>query len=118
MPIVPEAYALNLSCTILLLPITSGTAGEVPGPSFRFMSGMGQRQKSVNSCAMSAVHLNAEELLERVFRNGEMNSGRCRMHGGKATGAPKGSRNTLTHGNYSAKEMAWRMPMEYLLRWS
>ena len=75
------------------------------------MSASGQRQKSANSCAMSAVPLNAEELWERVFRNGA-------MHGGKATGAPKGNRNALKHGNYSAKEMARRMAMEYLLRWS
>jgi hypothetical protein len=27
--------------------------------------------------------------------NGVMNNGRCRMHGGKATGAPKGNRNDV-----------------------
>jgi len=36
--------------------------------------------------------------------NGAMKNGRCRMHGGKATGAPKGNRNAWKHGNYSAGE--------------
>jgi hypothetical protein len=33
-------------------------------------------------------------------RNGAMKNGRCRMHGGKSTGAPKGNRNAWKHGNY------------------
>jgi len=31
-----------------------------------------------------------------------MKNGRCRMHGGKSTGAPKGNQNALKHGFYSA----------------
>ena len=46
-----------------------------------------------------------------------MRNGRCRMHGGKATGAPKGNRNALKHGNYTAREIARRMAMKYLLRY-
>ncbi len=30
-----------------------------------------------------------------------MPNGRCRMHGGKSTGAPKGNRNAHKHGFYS-----------------
>lgn len=30
-----------------------------------------------------------------------MKNGRCRMHGGKSTGAPKGNQNALKHGRYS-----------------
>ena len=30
-----------------------------------------------------------------------MTNGRCRMHGGKSTGAPKGNQNALKHGRYS-----------------
>ena len=30
-----------------------------------------------------------------------MTNGRCRMHGGKSTGPPKGSQNALKHGYYS-----------------
>ena len=49
-------------------------------------------------------------------QNGAVNNGRCRMHGGKATGAPKGNNNAEKHGNYSAQEMARRAAMKYLLR--
>jgi len=31
-----------------------------------------------------------------------MKNGRCRMHGGKSTGAPQGNQNALKHGNYTA----------------
>src|SRR5262249_9809038 len=36
-------------------------------------------------------------------RNGAMKNGRCRLHGGKATGAPRGNRNAWKHGNDSAR---------------
>jgi hypothetical protein len=45
-----------------------------------------------------------------------MKNGRCRMHGGKSTGAPRGNRNVWKHGRYSAREVARRMAMKYLLR--
>jgi hypothetical protein len=38
------------------------------------------------------------------------------MHGGKATGAPKGNQNAWKHGNYSAKEKARRAVLKLLLR--
>jgi uncharacterized protein YjcR len=38
-----------------------------------------------------------------------MRNGRCRMHGGKSTGPPKGSQNALKHGLYSReKKEEWR----------
>lgn len=37
-----------------------------------------------------------------------MLNGRCRMHGGKATGAPKGNRNAWKHGLRSAEYQANR----------
>jgi uncharacterized protein YjcR len=49
-------------------------------------------------------------------RNGAMKNGRCRMHGGKATGAPKGNRNAWKHGNYSSREKARRVLMRLLLK--
>jgi hypothetical protein len=41
---------------------------------------------------------------------------RCRMHGGKATGAPKENRNVWKHGYHSAKERALRLTMTMLSR--
>ena len=35
-----------------------------------------------------------------------MANGRCRMHGGASTGAPKGNRNAWKHGAYSADTLA------------
>ena len=38
-----------------------------------------------------------------------MRNGRCRMHGGKATGARKGNRNAWKHGNYSTQAKVLRL---------
>lgn len=35
-----------------------------------------------------------------------MANGRCRMHGGTSTGAPKGNRNAWKHGAYSARTIS------------
>jgi len=35
-----------------------------------------------------------------------MKNGRCRMHGGKSTGAPKGNQNALKHVKYTAAAQA------------
>ena len=37
-----------------------------------------------------------------------MPNGRCRMHGGKSPGAPKGNRNAFRHGRYSGQMRAMR----------
>jgi hypothetical protein len=50
---------------------------------------------------------------EKPCRNGAMKNGRCRMHGGKATGAPRGNRNAWKHGHYSARERARRIALSY-----
>ena len=45
-----------------------------------------------------------------------MKNGRCRMHGGKSIGAPKGNRNALKHGFYTAEAIAQRREIADLLR--
>jgi hypothetical protein len=45
-----------------------------------------------------------------------MPNGRCRMHGGKSPGAPKGNRNALKHGLYTAEAIANRRKVGALLR--
>jgi hypothetical protein len=45
-----------------------------------------------------------------------MKNGRCRMHGGKSTGAPKGNRNAWKHGAYSASEKALRRKLRQIVR--
>jgi hypothetical protein len=45
-----------------------------------------------------------------------MANGRCRMHGGLSTGPPKGSRNALKHGRFTAAAKARRRGIQALLR--
>jgi uncharacterized protein YjcR len=47
----------------------------------------------------------AKTRLGEPCKNGAMPNGRCRMHGGKGTGAPKGNRNAWKHGLYDARMM-------------
>jgi hypothetical protein len=48
-------------------------------------------------------------------RSPAMPNGRCRMHGGKSTGAPRGNRNAWKHGHYSAESNALRRLVRQLL---
>src|SRR5436190_17488222 len=45
-----------------------------------------------------------------------MPNGRCRMHGGPSTGAPKGNRNAWKHGRFTAEAIARRREVADLLR--
>jgi uncharacterized protein YjcR len=45
-----------------------------------------------------------------------MENGRCRMHGGGSPGAPKGNRNALKHGRYTAGAIARRRQISHSLR--
>jgi hypothetical protein len=49
-------------------------------------------------------------------RSPAMPNGRCRLHGGKSPGAPKGNKNAFKHGRYSAKTSAARRKVATLLR--
>jgi hypothetical protein len=45
-----------------------------------------------------------------------MANGRCRMHGGMSPGAPKGNKNALRHGRYTAESIAVRRLIARLAR--
>ncbi|MEO1104078.1 MAG: HGGxSTG domain-containing protein, partial [Pseudomonadota bacterium] len=45
-----------------------------------------------------------------------MANGRCRMHGGRSPGAPRGNQNALKHGHYSAEAIADRRRINALIR--
>jgi uncharacterized protein YjcR len=45
-----------------------------------------------------------------------MANGRCRMHGGPSPGAPKGNKNALSHGRYTAQAIARRREISALIR--
>jgi hypothetical protein len=42
--------------------------------------------------------------------------GRCRMQGGLSPGAPKGNRNAIKHGLYTAEALARRREVAVLIR--
>ena len=44
-----------------------------------------------------------------------MTNGRCRMHGGPSPGAPKGNKNALKHGRYTAEAIARRREISGLV---
>ncbi len=45
-----------------------------------------------------------------------MANGRCRMHGGLSTGAPKGNKNALKHGQYTAEAIEHRKYINRLIK--
>jgi hypothetical protein len=45
-----------------------------------------------------------------------MPNGRCRLHGGKSPGAPRGNQNAFKHGGYSAETIEARRKIATLLR--
>lgn len=49
-------------------------------------------------------------------RSPAMLNGRCRLHGGKSTGAPIGNKNALKHGLYTKDEMETRKLLGQFLK--
>ena len=45
-----------------------------------------------------------------------MKNGRCRLHGGKSTGPPKGNKNALKHGFYTRDAITHRRYIRQLLK--
>jgi uncharacterized protein YjcR len=52
---------------------------------------------------MAAKRCGAKTRKATPCQSPAMKNGRCRMHGGKSTGAPKGNQNALKHGLYTAQ---------------
>ncbi|WP_419694935.1 HGGxSTG domain-containing protein [Mesorhizobium muleiense] len=51
----------------------------------------------------------------RPCQSPAMPNGRCRLHGGKSPGAPKGNSNAFKHGRYTAEAIAERRHFRELL---
>ena len=45
-----------------------------------------------------------------------MANGRCRMHGGRLVGGPRGNKHAFKHGRYSAQAIASRREVAALIR--
>lgn len=51
-------------------------------------------------------------------KSSAMPNGRCRMHGGKSPGAPKGNKNAWKHGRHSQAAIERRRLVSSLIRLS
>ena len=67
-------------------------------------------------CRKHGVNCQARTRAGTPCQSPAMPNGRCRMHGGKAPGAPKGNSHALRHGRYSAEAIAERRELRGLLR--
>jgi hypothetical protein len=82
--------------------------------------GAGYRMKLRNNPTHWPMH-RAQRCLART-RSGSpcqspaMRNGRCRMHGGTSTGAPKGNKNAFKHGRYTAEAIRRRREISGLVR--
>ncbi len=81
-----------------------------------------KNRKQPHAKAIRPAFLDAPRCGARCKRTGlpckapAMVNGRCRMHGGKSTGAPKGNQNALKHGAYTAEFMEKRKKVQLLIR--
>ena len=66
--------------------------------------------------AHDAPRCGAKTRMDHPCRSPAMSNGRCRMHGGKSTGAPRGNKNALKHGRYTTEAIAAREEAKDLLK--
>jgi hypothetical protein len=65
---------------------------------------------------MDAPRCGAKTRTGTPCKSPAMKNGRCRMHGGASTGAPKGNENAFKHGYYSVEAVAERRAVRDLIR--
>jgi hypothetical protein len=91
----------------------------------RYATGTGHRgehEKPRNNPMQSRLAMLSSPRCGARTRCGEgcrapaMPNGRCRMHGGRSPGAPKGNQNAFKHGRYGAEAIARRRYIGRLLR--
>lgn len=58
--------------------------------------------KDALALANNAPRCHAKTRKGSKCQSPSMDNGRCRMHGGKSTGAPKGNSNAVKHGLHTA----------------
>src|SRR5215475_13899148 len=79
-----------------------------------------QEQRTNQMCAKLLMHLSrrcgALTRSRKPCQAPAMTNGRCRMHGGKSPGAPKGNKNAFKHGRYTAEAITRRREISGLLR--
>nr|WP_274609680.1 HGGxSTG domain-containing protein [Mesorhizobium sp. 131-3-5] len=63
----------------------------------------------------SSLRCGAKTRSANPCKSPAMPNGRCRLHGGKSPGAPRGNSNAFKHGRYSAEAIAERRRFRNLL---
>src|SRR5262249_23040191 len=74
-----------------------------------------QRNNPMHLHMHQARQCGARTRLGNPCRSPAMANGRCRMHGGMSPGAPKGNKNALKHGRYTAEAIARRKAISALV---
>ncbi|ATW02936.1 hypothetical protein CHN51_04845 [Sphingorhabdus sp. YGSMI21] len=83
----------------LLSPITSRQGGKMAKSRNNPMQSQHSASPIHSRCGAKTRSL-------KSCKSPGMANGRCRMHGGASTGAPKGNQNAWKHGAYSASTLA------------
>src|SRR5579862_8159517 len=87
----------------------------------RGLRGEGENME-INPMHPKTIRLNSVPRCNARTRRGTacqcpaMPNGRCRMHGGKSSGAPRRNRNAYKNGRYTAKAIANRKKVADLIR--
>lgn len=81
---------------------------ENPLPNTRSSRGKPNAQMRSKSAMHLSRRCGARTRNGSACRSPAMPNGRCRMHGGPSPGAPKGNKNALKHGRYTAEAVALR----------
>ena len=68
------------------------------------------------SCLQSHPRCGARTRSGAACQAPAMPNGRCRLHGGRSPGAPKGNRHAVKHGRHGAAAIARRREIAALLR--
>ena len=97
------------------------TKAAKPSSATSRARGVGSHRNQRNN-PMQALHMHQGKRCRARTRRGSpcqspaMKNGRCRMHGGTSPGAPKGNKNALKHGRYTAEAIARRREIAELIR--
>ena len=85
-------------------------------PHAKTTSDAGESPKQRRLAMLESRRCGAKTRKGGLCRSPAMPNGRCRMHGGKSTGAPKGNKNAWKHGRYSEVAKAERSFVKQLLK--
>jgi len=108
-------------------PMSHRLATKFPADSRRRSAivsnpGGGDRAKSEDQPHARQIAYAPQPAMRRADESGSrcrspvMPNGRCRLHGGMSPGAPRGNKNALKHGRYTAEAIAQRRQISALVR--